>query len=133
MYWVYTYKWITLVYFNMIWSICFVSARCTKKFGFVVVRIFVITFRYFKAYQRHTLRHIRVRPSYLSIYPMWLASKISLKQPPGVIYNFLHEMKCQPYKNLYIDKHQNILECDLPFCFWSASRISLQVPDIIFD
>ena len=83
MYWVCTYKWITLVYFNMIWSICFVSGVFQvwhyitkyflsseipfwyKKHRFVVVRIFVITSRYLKAYQRHTWRHIRVRPSYL--------------------------------------------------------------------
>ena len=50
-------------------------------------------------------------------------------QMPSIIFGLRNDMLT--LKNLSLDMHKGIPNCDLPICTWLAFRSSLQVPDII--
>ena len=77
-----------------------------------------------------TWRHNNDWPVPVPCRPPGLASKW-----PDIIFDVRIEILT--IKNIHLDIHEGILECDFHICTWPASRISLQRPllwsDIIFD
>ena len=98
-----------------------------SKYRFARVRISILSSKiYIKAYLNVTS---------LFVAGTWLASRISLRRPPGARYYFDVRIEIQTLTNLYLDIHEGIPKYDLPLCTWPTSTASsgIQVPDIIFD